>query len=50
VVARLCRRADVLLRLGEHVEGAHQILARKALRQHAEPLALGLDDVSVVEP
>ena len=48
VIPRLRRVADVLLRLGEDVEGAHQIFTREPLRQLGDTRPLGLSDVALV--
>ena len=47
VVARMRGGADVLLGLGQQIERAHQVLAREALRQRRQPLALALGQLAV---
>ena len=50
MIARLRRAADVVVGLRQHVEGAHQILAREEARERADPLALALGgDLGILE-
>ena len=51
VVARLIGDADLLLGLGQQIEGAQQIFPREALAEGSEPIAFGVGrHVGVADP